>query len=221
MQNRGEIVERLDVIAVILYLLCTVVYHGSYYYIMKLFPGRTFKSHMNVLRRAWIEYIIKNKEYLIAVNQLRDLVNINTFLASAILISIGALLNLMLNIDKMENLSILTAGDFELKIALLMLVLTTSFFCYLSSLRNLRIVTMLIPAPPEAFRQHTGEDAVEYLTDKINIASSYYTLGSRGMFYAIPILFWLISTWAFIGVTLLMTLYFALKRDYHRPRVAE
>jgi uncharacterized membrane protein len=208
--------ETMDIIGIFIFFLCTIVYHASYPYIMRRFPERVVKTHINALRRAWIEFVIERKEFFLASNQARDLINVNTFLASAILIFIGAVLNLLLNVDKVENLKIITAQNFELKILFLLAILMVSFFNFLSSLRNLRIFTMLLPVPPDIVKKETGQEAVDYFTRKMNLASTYYTLGSRGMFYTIPVIFWLVSAEAFIAVTLLMTINFALRKDYRK-----
>ncbi len=204
----------LDLAGIIIYFLCSVVYHSSYYLVMRRYPRYTVKTRINLYRRAWVEYILRTKDYYLAVQQARDLITINTFLASASLIFIGVILNLLVNADKVQGLSSIGAELFELKIMLIVVVYSFSFFSFLSSLRNLRIFTMLIPTPEEVIRTHSGVEAVEYFTRKVNKASSSYTLGSRSQYYSLPVFLWLVSPWLFILSTLAMTAYFALMKDY-------
>lgn len=204
----------IDVAGLTIFFLCSVVYHSSYYLVMRRYPQHTVKTRINLYRTAWVEHILRTKDYHLAVQQARDLININTFLASASLIFIGVILNLLVNTDKVSGLGSISAELFEMKIMLIVVVYSFSFFSFLSSLRNLRIFTMLIPTPEEVIRAHSGVDAVEYFTRKVNKASSSYTLGSRSLYYSIPVFLWLVSPWLFILSTIGMTAYFALRKDY-------
>lgn len=210
----------LDIAGLAIFFLCSVVYHSSYYFVMKRYPQYTVKTRINIYRRAWISYILKKKDYILAVQQARDLITINTFLASASLIFIGVILNLLVNADKVRGLSSISAELFEVKIILIVIVYSFSFFSFLSSLRNLRIFTMLIPTPAPVIKEYSGVEAIEYFTRKVNKASSSYTLGSRSLYYSIPVFLWLVNTWLFILATLGMTAYFALRKDY-RPKKKE
>lgn len=203
----------MDFVALIIFFISTIVYHSTYYFIMRLFPGLAVKTNVNLFRRSWISYLLDKKDYLLAVNQGRDLITINTFLASAILILMGALLNLLINADRIQNLSIIGEG-FEFKVLILIIVLGFSFFFFLSSLRNYRLFVMLIPADPDLVEKETGITALDYFTNMVNRASNNYTIGSRAIFYALPVILWIGSVWLFISSTVIMTLYFSLWKDY-------
>ncbi|MDP6613098.1 MAG: DUF599 domain-containing protein [Candidatus Hydrothermarchaeota archaeon] len=204
----------LDIAGLVIFFLCSVVYHSSYYLVMRHYPQHTVKTRINLYRRAWVEHILRTKDYHLAVLQARGLININTFLASASLIFIGVILNLLVNTDKVSGLGLISLELFEIKIMLIVVVYSFSFFSFLSSLRNLRIFTMLIPTPRQVINKHSGIKAVDYFTRKVNKASGSYTLGSRSLYYSIPVFLWLVSPWLFILSTLVMTAYFALRKDY-------
>ncbi|MBT8763679.1 DUF599 domain-containing protein [Desulfohalobiaceae bacterium Ax17] len=206
--------ELIDIIALIVFLLCYVGYHGFYLFLLRKCPQRTVKSYVNKFREDGIEHMIAKDNHIVIIQAIRDVIMVCNFLASSTLIFIGALLNLLLNIDKIEkNLQIWNFNLFEFKILFMVGILSASFIFLVSALRYYRHVAMMVMTRPETIMKYTGEPAPKYIGALLNSGCGYYTLGSRGLMYSLLLLVWMINTLSFIFVVIAITVLFAVYRD--------
>ena len=206
----------IDQIALIVFLLCYVGYHGLYLCLLKKCPQKTVKSYVNKFREDAIEHMMSKDKHIVIIQAIRDVIMVCNFLASSTLIFIGALLNLLLNIDKIEkNLKIWNFDLFEFKVLFMVGILSASFIFLVSALRYYRHVAMMVMTRSETILKYTGIPAVEYIGSLLNRGCGYYTLGSRGLMYSLLLLIWMINTLSFIVIVVLITIFFAVYRDLH------
>lgn len=211
----SNILSTSNAIALFVFLLCTLGYHGVYFVIIRRYTQKAIKTHIDIFRIKGVEYVLKRGEHITLVQQLRDLIYVNTFLASSSLIFIGAVMNLLVNTDSIEkNIKVISMESFEFKILFMVGVLSLSFVFFISSLRYYRMVSIIVTTPPEVIKEHLGVPAHKYLGELLNKGSSFYTLGSRGLLYSLLILLWLVNTAAFVLTTVIITLLFAKYKDF-------
>lgn len=198
----------LDLIALLIFFICTVGYHLIYYpYKVKTSPLTTAKGKIDLYRRSWVENILENKDIDIAVDQVRNLARVTSLFASSSLIIVGLLANLLLG-GKYSF-----TGVNQIKVYLLISIFAASFMLFLFSLRYLNYFTILLGAKPEVIEKYEGIDMVTFLTEKINLAMNRYTLGVRCYYYSIGALSWFFNTYAFILITLVVTILVATASD--------
>ncbi|AEA46189.1 DUF599 domain-containing protein [Archaeoglobus veneficus] len=207
--------DALNITALAIYLLCFAGYHGTYFILLKKCPHRAVKAYINKLREDGIEYMIKRGDQIVVVQALRDAIMVCNLFASSTLIFIGAILNLLINMDKLaRNMGVWNLHHFQFKILFMVGVLSVSFIFLVSALRYYRLVAVLVMAPPESIQKYTGEPAHRYLGKALNSGCTYYTLGSRGLIYSLLILLWLVNTEAFVAVVVGITILLAKYRDF-------
>ncbi|MFH1774817.1 MAG: DUF599 domain-containing protein [Methanobacteriota archaeon] len=170
-------------------------------------PMSTAKGKINLYRRSWVEEIVEKRDILTAVHQVRNLTMVATMFTSSSLLILGVIANIF-----MTKYSPGT-DIFSIKVYLLMTLFGTSFLLFLFSLRHLNYFSILIGAKKEVI-ESTEKDMVEMLSERLNLAMNRYTLGARCFYYSLAVMAWFFSTWAFIAITLLVTLMVIVTRDF-------
>lgn len=222
---RELVANPVDVVGLTLYLLVFPIYHGLYPFLARHRPHSTAKGRMDVLRRSWIERVIKERDVVAAAQTTRNLAMTNSLLGSAALILMGMTANLLLSYPKAPDAvhpasweahpAALTA-----KLYLLIVVFAVAFAYYMAALRRLGQFNLVIGADPELIEREEGS-SIDYLTELINRASNRYTLGVRAFFSAFPLFAWLFDSWLFLVLTLFFAVKFVIFQDFtrllHRP----
>ena len=72
-----------DVIAFLIFLSCSLIYHIFYYKMVKNLPTHIFKGKINIMRRSWVENMLKPGNAIVAVQCLRNINMASSFLASS------------------------------------------------------------------------------------------------------------------------------------------
>lgn len=204
--------EEQDVIALAIFFVCTVGYHLVYYpYMLSRSPMKTAKGKINIYRRSWIESVLESGDISTAVNQTRNLTMVATMFASSSLLILGAISNIY--ITRYQPL----AGKFDafsIKVYLLMSVFGASFLLFLFSLRHLNYFCVLLGAKKKVVEEIEGTSMAALLSTRLNLAMNRYTLGARCYYYSLAVLAWFLNTWAFVAITLLITVMVIITRDF-------
>jgi len=204
----------------VLYLLVFPAYHGLYPLLARRRPHSTAKGRMDLLRRSWIERVIRERDVVAAAQTTRNLAMTNSLLGSAALILMGMTANLLLSYPKVPD-AVQPAGweahpaALTAKLYLLIVVFAVAFSYYMAALRRLGQFNLVIGADPELIDREEGSSAA-YLTELINRASNRYTLGVRAFFSAFPLFAWLFDSWLFLGLTLFFAIKFVVFQDFTR-----
>lgn len=208
-----------DTGALILFLLCTIVYHIYYYYKVSKLPRYIFKGKINIIRRTWVENMLKPGNAIVAIQSLRNIHMAASFLASSSIVFIGSILYLIFNIEQTAGI-VSGRGTISIPDYLVFLKLLTLIFMFLLSLLNfslcirlLNYLVILIGASPRTIEETMEMDAVDYITRMFSKAGIHYTFGIRGFYYTVPLITWFFGTWLFVVLTLLVLL-LTLSLDY-------
>ncbi len=201
-------ISLLDLSALAVFFICTIGYHNIYYpYKLSKAPMGTAKGKINLYRKSWVEEIVEKRDILTAVQQVRNLTMVATMFASSSLLILGAITNVFLTRYSPGK------DIFSIKVYLLMTIFGTSFLLFLFSLRHMNYFSILIGAKREVV-ESIEKDMVEMLANRLNLAMNRYTLGARCFYYSLAAIAWFFSTWAFIAITLLITLMVIVTRDF-------
>lgn len=208
-------------VGLVLFLVVFPIYHAAYPLAVKLSPRRTAKGRMDIMRRSWIEGLVKRRDIITGVQQVRNLTMVNSMLGSAALILLGMTANVLLTYPKVSaevahpDSWDLHPGAVSAKLYLLILVFAVAFSYYMAALRRLGQFNLVIGADPSTVDGAEGS-MVDFLTELINRSSNRYTLGVRYFFSAFPLFAWLFDPWVFVGLTLLFGIKFVAFQDFAR-----
>ena len=200
------------IIALFVYVVCLFVYHYTYFYITEHRGVETKKGRINECVESWIESALRDKEYLLVVHQIRNLVMAITFLATTAVLLMGFMIgftNINTVIGELE-------GTISLENYPAWVVVGTlgySILNFLLSLRYLTQLTILVKSDPEKLRAVEKRDPIKYLRKLFVNGNWEYTIGRRSMLYAIVAMSWFINVWLFIVLTIILTMGFAYMHD--------
>ena len=213
--------ELLDIIAFTIFIICISTYAiGLIYKIKK--PKWGERGFLNIIYGLWIKRVVDEKETLLAVQTMRNLIMVITFLSSSMLLLLGLLLqspNLQSN--QLFNPTATSTGIFaQYKLQLFVAVIVISVSMFLLSLRQMVRFTILIGIPHESikniskeYQTSTNKEKIQYQIDpeilKRDVflkAMNRFTFGIRAVFYGIVITLWFVNTYIFIIGTISLTL---------------
>lgn len=213
------IISASDIAGLILFLICTLLYHAYYYSKVSRLPKNIFKGKINIIRRTWVENMLKPGQTITAVQSLRNIHMAASFLASSSIVFIGSIIYLIFNIEQTSGI-VTGRGTIALPDYLLFIKLLTLMVMFLLSLLNftlcirlLNYLAILIGASQETIEETMKMSAVDYITKMFSTAGIHYTFGIRGFYFTIPLIGWFLGTWLFIVLTI-MVLVLCLRLDY-------
>ncbi|MFJ7566909.1 DUF599 domain-containing protein [Herminiimonas sp. NPDC097707] len=160
-------------------------------------PEFTVHSINRKARAQWVKDVMKNygKKDVMAVQTLRNFSMSATFKASSsILLILGTLTlsgqaeNMAKTWHVLDVVGSRSADLWVLKIMCLLSVLLIAFFAFAMCLRVLNHVVFMVNLPEEDAQ---GSLSPVRVGQRLNSAGSFYTLGMRAFFLAVPLTFWL------------------------------
>ncbi len=190
------------------YTLCLWGYHYLYFYLSERSGVSTRRNLMNDAIVSWFEIALDERDHLLVIHQLRNVIMAVTFLATTAVILLGLLFGFSASSfsGPLEN------GVYPTW--LISFTLIYSFFNFLLCLRHFTRITFLIRSAPEKLVAISGEKAEVYLAGLFIRGNREYTLGRRSMLYGIVALTWLLSPWVFLLLTVGMTVLFIVSYDF-------
>jgi len=208
-----------DFIAFLFFFSATVIYHVFYIRTVKNLPTHIFKGKINIIRRSWVENMLRNGNAITAVQSLRNINMAASFLASSSIVFVGGILYMVISIERTSAIftgaQTITPQDYLLffKFLCLIIMFLTSLVNFSLCIRLLNYLAILVGSSTQVIEETVGESAVDYITRLFSRAGSHYTFGMRGFYYSIPLIFWFLSTTLFLVVTLLI-LILTLRLDF-------
>jgi uncharacterized membrane protein len=183
-----------DILTFLLYIGAFSVYYIRHDRRTRLDPTSTNQGVNNIARSAWVEDIMANRRDILAVQTLRNSTMAATFLASTAVLLIIGVLSLSEQKDKLSGawhaVNAFGARHTELWILKLMWLLLdffVAFFNFSLAIRTFNHVGYLLNVPRTHHETIRPVDVAGYL----NQAGRYYSIGMRGYYVAIPVVFWL------------------------------
>jgi uncharacterized membrane protein len=183
-------------------------YNLTYFWYTRNHPKRTQKGRQNIYREYWIENVLKGGRGMVAVQQIRNMTTITTFLASSTLIFMGVA------VSYARGSFLIQQDYYDYKLYALLGIIALAFFNFLFTLRIANEITILIESSPSKIEELEGIPAVEYLAKKTNQAFLHHTLGMRCLYYSIPLFFWFFNPVVFVAVTIAITVGIAKFLDF-------
>ncbi len=226
--------ELLNSAALVIFLICISVYAiGLLYKIKK--PSWGERGFLNIIYGLWVKRMVDPKETIIAVQTMRNLIMVATFLPSSMLLLLG----LLLSRNTTEFNFPLSATSVDLfvqyRLLLFVAVIVFSVIMFLLSLRQMVRFSILIGIPTESIEQieatqkkkknkekeYRHLDAEQLRNDLFLKAMNRFTFGMRAVFYSITTILWFLNVYAFIIGTICLTIYLIVHHDVEPPHPGE
>ncbi len=200
----------LNLLGLITFLLTFFGYHGLYFYITDKNPMKTKKGRMEPSIESWLTNSLEEKNHILIVQQLRNLIMAVTFLATTSVLLIGLLINLIGIEEIIEFPSIIPKYYPTWTI---IISLSFSLLNSMLSLRYFTAITILIKSSPNQIKKIENKHAIQYLAEKYEAGNREYLLARRGLIYGIVSLSWYFNLWIYIILLISITIWFAVKHD--------
>ncbi len=223
----------VNIIAFLIFIICILIYGWKLQSSMKR-PGTAKRALLNIFYKQWVQRMKNNENTIIAVQTMRNLIMSVTFLSSSILILLGLLVQS--NIPSADSIVQVSASSTSLinqyKLFILFIVLVFSLIMFLLSLRHMVRFSIIIGIPDEAIEK-TGTEELQKqnITNDHCIDASFvqsavflkamnrFMLGIRGVYFAVTLLVWFISVYAFIISTIALTIILIQYHDIRTPHI--
>ncbi|MEM0467171.1 MAG: DUF599 family protein [Candidatus Thermoplasmatota archaeon] len=224
--------ELLDLLAFIIFVICVSIFAIGLIYKIKR-PSWGERGFLNIMYEFWVKRMIDPEETIVAVQTMRNLIMVVTFLSSSMLLLLG----LLLQSSPIESNSLIyplqsSGGIFaHYKLMLFVAVIVFSVTMFLLSLRQMVRFSILIGIPSESIKKLSDEyrllskqktknqkncyyiDAERLKRDAFLRAMNRFTFGMRAVFYGIVITLWFVNVYAFIIGTIFLTLFLIIHHD--------
>ncbi len=224
--------ELLDLIAFIIFVICVSVFTVGLIYKMKR-PTWGERGFLNIMYGLWVKRMIDAKETINAVQTMRNLIMVVTFLSSSMLLLLGLLLQSpYVGANGLLYPSTSLSIFEHYKLMLFVVVIVFSVTMFLLSLRQMVRFSILIGISSESIKNISDEyqllhknkiknagnvcyyvDAERLKRDAFLRAMNRFTFGMRAVFYGIGITLWFVNVYAFIIGTVSLTLYLIIHHD--------
>jgi uncharacterized membrane protein len=192
-------------------------YHLHWIYLIYKKPLTTSVGITNHLRGHWVEYIMAEKQDILAVQTLRNWVMASSFLASTGIIICLGLISVAASPEKMAEitptLNTLVREHRALWLFKLMVLIIDFFFIFFSfclAIRYFNHVNFMINVPSSLAHKITPE----YISKSLNTGMMHYTMGMRGYYVGILLFLWLFGPiWMLLGTVIMLIVLYHLDRQ--------
>lgn len=210
----------VDSIALILFVSLSVGYHVYYATLIRHQRTWSIRLRMQEHRVNWVESILKRGERILAVQALRNLIMTNTFLASTMILLVAFIANFVViaqpDVPFAHPDPSLWAGEMPLTVkgVVLLLLYAFAFVMFLSSLRNLNHLSVMLGIELERIRTVEQRDPIRLLAQKLAQVETMTSYGRRAVYFSLPVYAWFFSPWAFAAGTFVIWLFFIVVSDF-------
>ena len=131
--------EILDIIGIVIFVICIIAYAIGLLYKIKR-PSWGERGFLNIIYGLWVKRMIDSKETINAVQTIRNLIMVMTFLSTSMLLLLG----LLLQSSSIVFLSTSTEVFAQYKLMVFVAVIVFSVIMFLLSLRQIVRLSILI-----------------------------------------------------------------------------
>lgn len=212
-----------DQVSFILFVVSSLGYHFFYIVLMRHHPSWSVRARMHQHRKSWVESVLKRGERIMAVQALRNLIMTNTFLASTMLLLVAFIANFVVVNPEGSPFAhpqqnwFYGATPTAVKGVILLILYAFAFVMFLTSLRTLNHLSILVGIEPEELRTTEERDPAQFISLKLNQVESMTTYGRRAVYFSLPVFAWFYSPWLFAMVTLAIWTFFVVTMDFVHP----
>jgi uncharacterized membrane protein len=198
----------LDVFCFLLSCLMFLGYLGFIRMKVRRNPSYTVQGITALARTAWVRSVMEDRKDILAVQTLRNSTMAATFLAStAILLTVGVLTltgqgdKLRITWQALNFMGSTHESMLEVKLVVLLLDLFAGFFFFSSSIRLYNHVGYMINAP---YNKQERVMSPNVVAAQLNRAGHHYSMGMRGFYSMVPLVFWIFGPIFLLASTLVM-----------------
>jgi uncharacterized membrane protein len=161
-----------------------------------------------------VENRLKKDSEIATHNILRNFQMSNSTITSALFILLGIIIGVYPQNNDPELFWALISLRF-VKIALNSFLIIFCILNFILSIRSITRLNLLISGNPEKY-QLDGRTGIDAAKKAFIRAKTHWMIGIRGLFYLTGTLFWFLSNYLFIIITIVITLYFIVIRDVRK-----
>jgi uncharacterized membrane protein len=184
-----------DVIAFSISCLLVLIYYLYFNRKTRRAPQSSVHAVNAMTREQWVLMIMQNgKQEILAIQTLRNSLMAASFMATIVMLLISAILNLGEKIGQWAKslhpfLSQCQLSNelWQIKLGVLLLSFAIAFYFFAMAIRFFNHVGYMINLP---YNEAEGEQLYRQTCAYLNRAGSYYTMGTRTFFFALPMIAW-------------------------------
>ena len=173
----------------------------------RLSGGGAINSGLHGVRILWMHSLARRENRIIDSNLLGHVIHSASFFASTSLIAIGALLSLLLGLDRLQAaIEALSVGGptsrslLEIKVLLPIAVLVFGLFKLTWALRQMNYTIALMGAmPPGVIAEPRAAALANAVGGVLSSALTTFNAGIRSYYFALASLGWLAGPWVLAG----------------------
>jgi uncharacterized membrane protein len=172
---------------------------------------------MSMQRRRWVANAVKRESPLDAIlsgnlmGSISFLASTSVLLVLAIFTAFGNLTALMGTLATVGLKPDYSPADVQIHLFSMLAIFVMSFFSFTLALRQFNHFCILLGAI--AHSGDTSEDEVEAIAQLNTLAARNFNNGIRAYYFAVPAVFWFVSEWAAIAVSV-VTVGFLIHREF-------
>lgn len=172
---------------------------------------------MSMQRRRWVANAVTRESPLDAILS-GNLMGSISFLASTSVLLVLAIFTAFGNLNALMG-TLATVGlkldyspaDVQIHLFSMLAIFVMSFFAFTLALRQFNHFCILLGAIDHS--GHTTADEVDAITQLNTLAAKNFNNGIRAYYFAVPSVFWFVSEWASVGVSV-VTVAFLIHREF-------
>lgn len=212
--NAADLLEFLklnaiDLIAFVWFLLC---YRGYFKYTkVKTKNHPTLSYAMHRYRREWVQQALLRDNRIADTNTIANLERSVSFFASTTILILAGLMTVLGSSETVYTLmkdvpfsQPMGRGEWELKIALLLILFVYAFFKFTWSLRQYGFVSVMLAGAPVFSSNSTSTDTKPYhgqvdsISTMASKAGGNFNNGLRTYYFSLAVVGWFVNVWLFI-----------------------
>ncbi len=195
-----------DLLALLCSAILLLAYYAWLFWQVRRSPDYSIHRVNQTARGLWVRHVMATPGHeILAIQTLRNLSMAATFKgSSAALLILGTLTlsaqseNLGHAWQALSPVVVSAPGWWTIKILCLLTTLIVAFFSFAMTIRMLNHVMFMVNLPACAA---VGTLSPASVARRLNRAGSFYSIGMRALFGAIPLAFWLFGSVFFVGTT--------------------
>ena len=172
---------------------------------------------MSMQRRRWVANAVTRDTPLDAIlsgnlmGSVSFLASTSSILALGVFTAFGNLTALMGTLNTVGVRVSYTTQDVQIHLFTLLAIFVLSFFSFTLALRQFNHFCILLGAIDHS--GHTTADEITAIAQLNSLAAKNFNNGIRAYYFAVPMVFWFVSEWVSIAVSL-MTVGFLIHREF-------
>ncbi len=205
----------MTLISTLFPLVCWFAYNYGVPLLEKRRPS--LSTIMSMQRRRWVANAVTRDTPVDAIlsgnlmGSVSFLASTSVLLALAVFTAFGNLSTLMETLNTLGLPVSYSTHDVQVHLFAMLAIFVLSFFSFTLALRQFNHFCILLGAIDHT--GHTTGDEITAIAQLNSLAAKNFNNGIRAYYFAVPMVFWFVSEWAAIAVSV-MTVLFLIHREF-------